>query len=57
MFYFFQGKEKKTSFNGSVITLDAKANMATDLIKFVVTQKISPVEMAYKVLYVACPEG
>ncbi|CAN0526573.1 unnamed protein product, partial [Ectocarpus sp. 12 AP-2014] len=43
-----KGKEKKTSFNGSVITLDAKANMATDLIKFVVTQKVSPVEMAYK---------
>ncbi|CAM9450974.1 unnamed protein product, partial [Ectocarpus sp. 6 AP-2014] len=43
-----KGKEKKTSFNGSVITLDAKANMATDLIKFVVMQKVSPVEMAYK---------
>lgn len=42
-------KEKTTTFNGSLITLDFRANMATDMLKFVVQQKINPVELAFKV--------
>jgi len=44
-----QDKEKKTSFDGSIIELDTKANMATDMVKVVIQQKISPVEVVYKV--------
>ena len=44
-----QDKEKRTPFNGSVISLDTKANMATDMLKFVVKQRVSPVELGYKV--------
>lgn len=42
------GGESKTSFGGSVISLDLRANMATDMLKFVVQQKIAPVELTYK---------
>ena len=44
-----QDKEKRTPFNGSMISLDTKANMATDMLKFVVKQRVSPVELGYKV--------
>ena len=40
--------EKKTSFHGSVISLDFRANMATGILKFVVQQKLSPVEIPSK---------
>eukprot|EP00752_Nemacystus_decipiens_P010484 g9341.t1 len=41
-------KEKKTSFKGSLISLDTRCNMATEMVKVVVHQKVSPVEIAYK---------
>lgn len=44
-----QEKEKKTSFNGSLISLDTRCNTATDMVKVVVQQRVSPVEIAYKV--------
>ncbi|CAN0063054.1 unnamed protein product [Scytosiphon promiscuus] len=43
-------KERKTSFSGSLISLDTRANLATDMVKLVVQQRVSPVEMTYKVL-------
>lgn len=44
-----QEKEKKTAFSGSLISLDTKANLATDMVKLVVQQRVSSVEMSYKV--------
>ena len=41
-------EEKKTSFHGSVISLDFRANIATDMLKFVVQQNLAPVEITYK---------
>lgn len=51
MVFILQEKEKKTSFNGSLISLDTKCNMATEMVKVVVQQKVSPVEIAYKVCH------
>ena len=44
-----QDKEKRTSFKGSLISLDTRCNMATEMVKVVVQQKVSPVEIAFKV--------
>lgn len=49
LFHVCQDKEKKTSFDGSIINLDTRANMATDMVKVVIQQKVSPVEVVYKV--------
>lgn len=41
-------QDKRTLFNGSLVTLDTRANMVTDMLKLVVQQKIAPVELVYK---------